>query len=359
MCEMFAIESDDDLIVQAREAVDEILKRYLHLPVHKVMDLSTPTGFDRAVASLARGLRAKAAEPDREAMRAVIEVLDVDWPNTTRAQRASLVEQALQAAGRKVAEIPQSLEMIFGNTANDVVGATRTTARTKQNLRIAADLNALDKRVIRYLTTSQSGFIRDEYGRRNQAFGNQARSIVAEGLEAGLGRDDISQTLAKAAEQIVPGRNAFYWEVVSGSFISQGRSFSQLSAYAEAGIERYIIEAILDERTTEICRYLHGKTFTVASALQTFERLEAEPDAIKDIVPWVRESTDAETGRKTMFVERGSERLPVAEVSRSAMGTRDDRGEFSRNLSERDLLDLGISFPPYHGLCRSTTIPVV
>jgi len=84
--------------------------------------------------------------------------------------------------------------------------------------------------------------------------------------------------------------------------------------------------------------------------------VDAEPDLVKEITPWVREAVDPESGRKVLFVERGDDRTRVAEVSRSAVGTRDDRGEFARTLSERDLANLGVSFPPYHGLCRTSTV---
>ena len=73
--------------------------------------------------------------------------------------------------------------------------------------------------------------------------------MVADGLEAGLGRQDIAQDLARAATSTLAGRGKPYWEVVAGSFIGQGRSFGNLSAFAEAGLDRYVFEAVLDERS--------------------------------------------------------------------------------------------------------------
>jgi len=69
-----------------------------------------------------------------------------------------------------------------------------------------------------------------------------------------------------------------------------------------------------------------------------------------------REAVDPDTGRKVLFVDSGGQRTAVTEVTRSGFGSRDDRGEFGRSLSEQQLLDLGISCPPYHGLCRTTTV---
>ena len=60
-----------------------------------------------------------------------------------------------------------------------------------------------------------------------------------------------------------------------------------------------------------------------------------------------------------LFVERDGQRTPIAEVSRSGMGSKDDVGEFARGRTERELMDLGVSFPPFHGLCRTTLLPDV
>lgn len=351
--------ADLELVHAARQAADEILERYLKVRLRKAFDLGNPRGFDRAVASLATLLRTRVSASDDAAVREAVAVLDVDWAATTAAQRRSLIAGALEAAGRRTAAVPGAVQVVFGDAATEVVQATRDATRSGQGLSIGASFNAIDQRIVRHLTTSQTNYVRDEYGRRNEAFSQRARQIVSDGLEAGLGREDLARDIEAAARDIITGRDSFYWETVAGAFVSNGRSFAQLSAYAEAGIDRYLIEAVLDERTTEICRFLDGKTFTVATGLGTFERVEAEPDLVKELTPWVREAIDPESGRKVLFVERGDSRVPLAEVTRSAVGTRDDRGDFSRALSERDLENLGISFPPYHGLCRSTTVPDV
>ena len=107
--------------------------------------------------------------------------------------------------------------------------------------------------------------------------------------------------------------------------------------------------------------HLHGKSFAVADALQRFERVERleQPEDIKRELPWVRESLDPETGRTRLYVDCGAGRTPLAEVTRSAFGTRDDRGDFRALASDGALREVGIGFPPYHGLCRTTTLAVV
>lgn len=347
---------DSTVITDARVAADELLGRYFRIPVHKVMDLSSPRGFDRAVAQLAALLHTRTADSDTAAVRAVVSRLDVDWSATSPTQRRTLIDRALEAAGKRTRRIPRSIQTVFGEAANDVVAATRNDGRRRQGLTISAEFNALDRRIITHLMSSQANFVHDEYGHRHQAFSNEARRIVAEGLESGLGRDDIARDLERAAQTVIAGRSKFYWEVLAGSFVSRGRSFAQLSAYAEASVERYIIEAVLDERTTNICRFLHGKSFSVSRGLQTFKRVEANPDGIKELSPWVREASSADSGRKALYIERGTERVAITEMTHSATGTRDERGTFERSVTTRQLMNLGVSFPPYHGLCRSTTV---
>lgn len=347
------------LVHQAGVAADELLAPLVR--VTKALELGSPRGFDRAVALLAARFRRAVGSADVDAMRAAVGVLDVDWARTTPAQRRQLVSEALVAAGRATAIVPERIRIPMGDAAEDVVAATRTQARRGQGLAIAADFNALDRRVVRHIVQSQGNFVRDEYGRRLEGFGENARRIVADGLERGLGRNDLASELERAARAALIERQPFYWEVVAAAFVGQGRSFAQMSSYAEAGIERYVIEAVLDERTTNICRFLHGKTFSVGDALQRFDRVERaeQPEEIKQLVPWVRESLDPDTGNPLLWVDGGQGRTTLAEVTRSAFGTRDDLGEFRAVASDRALREVGVGFPPFHGLCRSTTLAVV
>ncbi len=57
-----------------------------------------------------------------------------------------------------------------------------------------------------------------------------------------------------------------------------------------------------------------------------------------------------------MYVDRGGSTRRVAIVERPGLGARDERGSYSAGLSTSRLQDIGVSFPPYHGLCRSTTV---
>jgi hypothetical protein len=102
--------------------------------------------------------------------------------------------------------------------------------------------------------------------------------------------------------------------------------------------------------SSDLCRFLHGKTFAVADALRRFEQVERleRPEDIKRLLPWVSERLD-----QLMRTRAG---VAIAEVTRSGLGTRDDVGEFRPRLSDERLGDVGLGFPPFHGLCRTTTL---
>lgn len=342
------------LVVQAREAAEEILERCYRMPIVKRITLGTPEEFDRAVGVLAARLRGSVASLDQAAAQAAMQSLDIDWSSTTAEQRDRLFVSAMEAVGASLRGVGVPIEALFGKAAQEVVRAARDHTRQEGNLAISVDFNAVDRRIIRHLRRSEANYVRDEYGRRQDQFAGTARQIVARGLKAGLGRQDIARDLSDAAQSIIAGRDSFYWETVAGSFIGRGRSYAQLSALAEAGIERYQFVAVLDERTTNICRYMHGRTFEVRRGIQLFESVEANPESIMELAPWVRDAVDSETGRTYLYIRRGDERIRLIDVTRSGFGLRDDRGEFSQDLSSQDLAAQGILVPPVHACCRSS-----
>jgi len=348
---------DLDVVGAGRRAVEHVLASF-GVPVVKAMNLATPAGFDQAVARLASLLRGRAEAREVEAVRAAVAELDVNWRATTANERRRLIAAAMEAAGRRTALVPQQIRAPLGEAANHVVATTRSHARRAQRLAIGAEFSALDRRLIDHVVRSHGNFVRDAYGRRLDGFGQRVRQVVADGLAAGLGRDDIAADLARAARAELVEREPYYWETVASSFIGRGRSFAQLSSYAEAGIERYQIVAVLDSATTTICRFLHGKTFSVGTGLDLFGELErAKPEAVKQRTPWVRERKSGD--RHVLYVDHATGRRNIATVLRSGVGVNDDTGAFRALADDAALADLGLSFPPYHGHCRTVTWPIL
>jgi len=200
--------------------------------------------------------------------------------------------------------------------------------------------------------------------RLRSAFHGSFFPVVSGGVERGAGREEMARQLRDAARGTVAARPVHYWEVVASSFVTRGRTFGQLSSYSEAGVERYRIEAVLDEVTTEICRGLHGRMFTVKSGLGVFARHEAAAekgvDEFKLAAPWVRERTNSK-GDTELWAKGANGSRRIASVVQSAMGTSGPNatGTFSGVLDAKGMEGVGVMFPPFHGLCRSTTIPEI
>jgi len=114
-----------------------------------------------------------------------------------------------------------------------------------------------------------------------------------------------------------------YWKVVANAHVSRAHHYGLLRASYEAGYTGYYLQAVIDDRTTHICRSLNGKTFWVADGLEFIERaVKADETNVKDVAPWV---TD------------------VAEV----------QGQTPAQLKEASVL-----VPPFHANCRTTLQPI-
>lgn len=101
------------------------------------------------------------------------------------------------------------------------------------------------------------------------------------------------------------------------------RSMGFLIEADARSVSTYIVNAVLDARTTEICETMNGRVFDVRQNLEKMTQIAEtnDPDALKSITPWPRQNKDN-----------------IAAL----VGKSND-----------DLAGLGLSLPPYHPLCRT------
>jgi len=331
-------------------------------PIEKALDVLSPQGFLRAVYRISRALRSVTRGAEADAVRRAIERLDVDWPNLSPEAQAQVVRAANQALSDLPEIVLPQVDQIFSVEAKRVVLGTRASARRTFGLRIGTDLSKTDERIARYVHESQTNFIRDELGRRKKALSEKARSIVSDGIAQGLGRGDISQNLREAFQTTTIKRNAFYWDVVASAFVNRARTFSEMSSFTEAGITHYVITAVMDERTSDVCRFMDGKRFSVSTAVEQFQRVEQlrDPEQMKLLQPWLQIRQDSQ-GNRALFIPTESEsvRAAIVEDSAELKGLKDNRGTFRSEMSNQKLESMNMSLPPFHGLCRTTVLPEV
>lgn len=340
------------------ELIDSIILRTAAIDLTKALDPSDPDDFVRIVARLSRSVSRATRDTEAEILRKAIQELDVDWASISAAQRGRVIKAANTALEAIPPAILPAVDPRLESSAASTIRGTRAAVQGELGATIGTSLSLGDQRMIRHLTSSQYMYITDEYARRRAVHSRTARRIVASHLEQGLGRDAIAEALNTALGPVAGLRKSEqYWNVISAAFTNRARTFGHLSSYADAGVEKYIIEAVLDEATTEQCRFLHNKRFTVSKGLDLYRQAEEleDPTEIKNLMPWPRTGKNAD-GETDIFIERNGERTTLATITRSGMGTSDDVGEHKNAMSSSDLDSLGVGLPPYHGLCRTTVV---
>lgn len=343
------------------DAIADILKTVYRIDVAKADNPLEPDGFDRIVTSLTRSLANVTRVDEAAALKTALQRLDVDWAALNPLARQRVVDAARAAlqegADKALPKVRERFKVVGSRTIRE----TRKASVRKFSLAIDVSLSERDRRAEQYVATSPANFVRDQYGRLIEAASERARAVVARGLAEGVGRADIAQRLQdELGDRIVRGTN--YWETVAGQYVNQARTFSLLNSFSDAGIERYVWESVIDEATTEECRFFHGQEFTVAGGVAAMEAVlaasEQDPESVTTVNPWVREGIDA-TGQRALYVDRGGVREVLARVLESGAGQRDGVGRYGDAVSTSRLEAAGIPWPPIHGKCRSTIIPRV
>lgn len=348
----------DDLraLEMGQEANAQLLSEVFRFDVTKALDPLRADDFDVIVSRLSTKVRAVALPEQGRALREALEMLDVDWKNLSDEARARVIEAAKKPFLELPARVMPKLEQGFRAENERVVRGTKKSTMLKYKLNIQASLSTLDQRVIEHASKSQGHFVRDEFGRRSEIFSARARQIVADHLEQGYGRADIAQALQ---DKLGPmGRNEGYWNIVASILSCRARAAAQVSSFSEAGIAAFLWDSIMDEATSVQCRFLHGKRFTVARALEVFTAIESseDPEDIRTLNPFMQLGRDP-LGNEALFVGRGENRRMAARVEENAVGRKNERGHFSGDMSAEALAKAGVVAPPAHGSCRSTIVP--
>lgn len=342
----------------AANAAEDIL-RFIRTPLTKALDPLDDADFVKMTAKMARDLESKRRAIVEDDVRAAIDSLDVAWTELTPAAQAAVVEAANTAVRmaevRTLPAIRETIEVTFEDTSF----ASARSMTTKFDLAIDLSTDLVDPKVVE-AASRQEIYFTDEFANRSQSFSAKGRDIIQSGLDQGLRSADITADLRAAARQVHFKRSEHYMRVVASQAMNSSRVYGALRGLEEADIDTYVFEAVLDERTTEVCRMMHGTVFRVGDALKRYSDIAAssDPEIVKDLKPWVRERVNRQTGKREMFVrDRNGIETLVGVVDEPGFGEADRIGEYSSKLSIPTMDQLGLSYPPLHGLCRSTIIP--
>ncbi len=159
----------------------------------------------------------------------------------------------------------------------------------------------------------------------DEGLGAQIADVASQALAEGLTRVDAGAILRTALGARFD-RPETYWQTVGSATMNRARTMGSVSGFEAADVAEYRIVALMDERTSDICRELNNKVFSIEFAVDLRDDLLAadSPDAIKAAKPW----------------------LKLGEIQDLA----------SRPNADAALAAAGQSMPPYHGLCRTTVV---
>ena len=286
------------------------------------------------------------------------ELFDIDWTALSATKRTAKLKEIGKSLrgefGEAGAKMLPGIKAAFEVHGDKIVEATRKRAVEKFELGIQATMTARDTKTAATLVAHSGLFVRNNYGEVAEKLSEKARKIVAAGVERGLGRDDIAEDLVKA--MAAAKRPDSYWNLIATTFANRARNFTQVHAFDEAGIKSYFALAVIDEVTTDFCRYVDGMEFPVPGAVERVQRvLEGEPEDIIELMPWARNGKDSE-GRDVIFYEQGGSRHRICVVEESAVGQRDKIGTYTHGLAPEALAAAGFTLPPWHGNCRTTIV---
>lgn len=271
--------------------------------------------------------------PYEEAFR---EMLFVEWASVSDDAKDVAIATLLSGGG----ELSEAeIETILAALGNDIsVNMTNRTATQMPKLfddsyRLAKTTaiarfdalfswNQIDSAAVDWLTKHHVYWIGNYYDRfLSQALADK----VAEGMAAGLGREDIGQTLKTFFSDYegVPVRPQTYWDGLAANGMNRSRNFGSISGYEDVGVTQFMIAAVLDNRTSEICRDMDGRIIDLGYATDQRDAMMAasDPEAVKTIAPWPKLSDIA--GKST-----------------------------------QEVVDQGVILPPYHFRCRTGIVEV-
>ena len=146
---------------------------------------------------------------------------------------------------------------------------------------------------------------------------------VTEGMKAGLGRTAIGEELQTFFKDYpgVQNKPLSYWRGFAANGMNRTRQFGLIQSWQDVGVTELEILAVMDERTSDICRELNGNIIPVSRCAGQRDQLMAaeNPEDVKTIAPW-----------------------PTLESI--------------QNVGTNNIMNQGVVTPPYHFNCRTTLV---
>ncbi len=139
----------------------------------------------------------------------------------------------------------------------------------------------------------------------------------------GIGKTEkeIISLLDHAVPEVMKDRHTMnHYRLVISNAVNKSRNFARTMTFEEIGIQTLEIVAVIDKKTSDICRTMSGRRIsTKVASTYVKEVMTTEPDQVVKNFPWPKSVPQGVSTRKI-------------------------------------LSGLSVKLPPYHGRCRTTTV---
>lgn len=256
-------------------------------------------------------------------------------------RKAKTLIDAEDAIDRIVEEYEKEMGAKFPDAVYDDLKQAMTDGWKAGHFPVSTDWN---KRPVP--TTAIDWFAKANHhdiGKTFVGYGDEIRAAAVESLKTG-DRAGVLRSLEKSIPGVLNDpRKRDQLADVFRNLQNRAFTFGRVKSMEAAGIERIEIVAVMDRRTSPICRVMDGKSFELSVGSQFIDT-------------WI--STEYDDGFWGKFHQPNWE--PTADEVRAA-GNRSDAIEKKiapyRKMSGDEIVKLlGIPLPPYHYRCRSTAI---
>lgn len=247
--------------------------------------------------------RFEKAKVDVERLRAK---LQQTYRQTFRSEARQAIAEAINALQEMSGVVDESdvslvLESLEARLGADALGTTltaRSTAIVRDVFSLAAGqvkagykLTVTDQRAIKIISNQNLFWIRDHF---DDDLLEQFRETTTEVMRTGLSRHKLAEELADRLGGVVDA-DAGYWSDLADHTITKSRAMGQIAAFEEAGIEYARVKAVMDGKTSPICRDLNGRIIPVSHLARQRDNIMAATSVaeLKKAHPWPSRYTRA------------------------------------------------------------------
>lgn len=226
--------------------------------------------------------------------------------------------------------LPKSIRPLTAEIVNSIYEKGKETV-------LVASMNLKDFEAIEYLKSSDNFYVGKQFGTYNE----QVRDVLRNTIFAdGVGAKQVAKEIQKNVGDFL-NLKFHQYENVARTSANRARNWSRVFAYEEKGIKELEVFAVLDERTSEICRNLDGTVYKIEDAVGHLNKIMSfGEDKLPEVSPFAsltdKYDEDNNLIQEGILIDNNKENPQVKTAS--------------------ELVKIGVVAPPYHGRCRTVLV---